>query len=196
MKPGTPVLLREIYRGRVWAARPHVVVEQRSLFTALCIPAGTTCKLPADAHGNLLRMQPEAWKLSDVEWTGGVLRLHTHGAAHSLILWWRDDAFQGWYVNLEEPWRASRFGWDYLDHKLDLIIWPDGSWEWKDEDELDQAVTLGILSAQEAREARDEGERVLAQFEVGASPFRDGWENWRPNPAWSVPELPAGWDRV
>ena len=27
-------------------------------------------------------------------------------------------------------------------------------------------------------------------------PFPTGWEDWRPDPAWPVPQLPAGWDVV
>ena len=33
-----------------------------------------------------------------------------------------------------------------------------------------------------------EGERLLAE-----GPFPTGWEEWRPDPAWNVPELPAEW---
>lgn len=28
------------------------------------------------------------------------------------------------------------------------------------------------------------------------APFSDGWEHWRPEPHWPVPELPADWDRT
>ena len=27
-------------------------------------------------------------------------------------------------------------------------------------------------------------------------PFSDGWQHWRPDPAWSVPSLPDDWDRT
>jgi hypothetical protein len=192
------MLLREVFRGRVWAARPHVVVERRPDLIAATIPEGTVTKWPADEEDNLLRQQPPTWRLVDLVWEAEplYLRLHRPGEAHSTIAFWRGGSFDGWYINLEEPWRASRFGFDYLDHKLDLIIWADGSWEWKDEEELDEAVARGILTSLEAREIRDEGERVLAQYEIGASPFRDGWEEWRPDPRVPVPALPEGWDRV
>jgi hypothetical protein len=198
VKAGEPFLLREVFRDRVWAARPHVVVEHRADLIAATIPAGTVTKWPADDDGALIRQQPADWRLVDLVWEEEplYLRLHRPGEAHSTIAFWRGGQFEGWYVNLEEPWRESRFGWDYLDHKLDLIIWADGSWEWKDEDELDEAVEIGILTPIDAREIRDEGERVLAQFEAGASPFRDGWEEWQPDPAWPLPHLPEGWDRV
>ena len=40
---------------------------------------------------------------------------------------------------------------------------------------------------------RTEGEALI---ERRASPFCDGWESFRADPRWSVPELPAGWDLV
>jgi predicted RNA-binding protein associated with RNAse of E/G family len=194
---GDAVALREIYRGRVWAARPWTVVRDDSELLVLWIPAGTRTKVPARPTGERLRMQADEWMLVDNQWhSEGTLRLAIPGDAHSILLFWREWTFLGWYVNLEEPLRRMHVGFDYLDHKLDLVIWADGSWEWKDEDELEEAVDAGILTPLDAREIRDEGERVLAQYEIGASPFRDGWENWRPDPAWPVPVLPAGWDTV
>jgi predicted RNA-binding protein associated with RNAse of E/G family len=192
---GDVVALREIYSGRVWAARPWTVVRDDPELLALWIAAGTRTKVPALPTGGRLRMQTDDWVLVDNYWhSEGTLRLARPGDPHSILLFWRGGTFRGWYVNLEEPLRRTPIGFDYLDHKLDLVIWADGSWEWKDEDELDEAVAAGILTPLDAREIRDEGERVLAQYEIGASPFRDGWEDWRPDPAWPVPALPAGWD--
>ena len=39
------------------------------------------------------------------------------------------------------------------------------------------------------RGCRAEGESVLAR-----APWPTGWEKWRPDPAWELPELPDGWD--
>jgi hypothetical protein len=43
----------------------------------------------------------------------------------------------------------------------------------------------------DAASARAEGERVLAAW-----PFPTGWEDFRPDPRWELPQLPAGWDVV
>ena len=37
----------------------------------------------------------------------------------------------------------------------------------------------------------DEANRVLDEW-----PFPTGWEDWQPDPAWSLPTLPEGWDVV
>lgn len=28
------------------------------------------------------------------------------------------------------------------------------------------------------------------------APFSGGWEDWRPDPAWTIPALPEDWDRT
>jgi predicted RNA-binding protein associated with RNAse of E/G family len=118
--------------------------------------------------------------------------------AHAIHLWWRppDWRFGGWYINLQEPIRPTPLGFDFMDHVLDVVIDPDLSWRWKDEEELEEAVRLGLLSRQEAASIRAEGERVIAQLEAREPPFCDGWERWQPDPAWPIPGLAAGWDEL
>jgi uncharacterized protein len=77
--------------------------------------------------------------------------------------------------------RTIRFRYD---HQLDIWIYPDGRWEWKDEDDLAKSIEFGIFTAEEAAAVRAAGERVVAEW-----PFPTGWENWRPDPAWPLPAL-------
>jgi hypothetical protein len=35
-----------------------------------------------------------------------------------------------WYVNLEQPQRRSRLGFDFEDRLLDVFVEPDGRWRW------------------------------------------------------------------
>ena len=55
-RPGEVVALREIWQGRVWEARPAVVVEDAPDRRSFFIPAGTVAQLPADERGELLRL--------------------------------------------------------------------------------------------------------------------------------------------
>ncbi|HSP74054.1 MAG TPA: hypothetical protein VLN26_16905 [Gaiellaceae bacterium] len=50
---------------------------------------------------------------------------------------------------------------------------------------------LGVFDDAAAAEVRAEGERVIAAW-----PFPTGWEDWRPDPAWTPPELPEDWHVV
>jgi hypothetical protein len=191
---GDVALLRFVRYGRVRRASPHVVVDESSELVALHIDVGTPTKV-AVHDGRPIRGQADHdWTLRDHSWSSyRILQLIRWGESHSLELFWRedDDSFAGWYVNLQEPLRRSRLGFDTDDLVLDIWIEPDGTWEWKDADELEEAVRLGRFSAPEAEAIRAAGERVLA-----ARPWPTGWEGWRPDPSWPIPELPAEWDVV
>jgi hypothetical protein len=67
---------------------------------------------------------------------------------------------------------------------------------WKDEDELEAAVMAGRYSAADAERFRSDARSVEEIVRAWGSPFSDGWERWRPDPSWAVPELPpdASWD--
>jgi len=83
-----------------------------------------------------------------------------------------------------------------MDQILDIIVEPDlSSWFWKDEDEFQEAQELGLISPERAREMRADGERVVEMLLSGSSVF-NGWEHWKPDPAWKTPTLPEGWERV
>ena len=55
------------------------------------------------------------------------------------------------------------------------------------------AVEHGVVSRPYAEGIRAEGERATRAIEAWAPPFGDGWEDWRADPAWLVPELPEDW---
>ena len=193
---GDTVVWRGIVDGRVRWATPHTLIELTAERVAWLVRPGTVGVGPA---GYVERRRHYVTDLARGDWvtetymwhTHRVLRLTPFGRAHSLDLYWRDDELRGWYVNLQEPLRASRLGWDTRDHALDLWRPAGGEWQWKDEDELAHAVELGIWTPDEAAAFRAEGERVLGETRVPT-----GWEEWRPDPAWPLPELPPDWERV
>ncbi len=59
-RPGDVVAIREIWDGRVWYARPAVVVRDEPNLTMLHVPAGVTCMEPVDDQGRPLRLLPSA----------------------------------------------------------------------------------------------------------------------------------------
>jgi len=66
-----------------------------------------------------------------------------------------------------------------------------GEPQWKDEDELAEAVALGVFDERSAARVRAEGERVIA-----SKPWPTGWEDWRPPSDWAPLELPEDWHVV
>jgi hypothetical protein len=127
----------------------------------------------------------------DTEWEQThVLRFERPGARHSIEVYWKLDwAHWSWYVNLQSPVEVNGRCVDTTDQALDIVAKPDGSWRWKDEEELAEAVELGIWT--EAAEIRAEGERVLA-----ARSWPIGWEEWRPPSEWGPLGLPRDWHVV
>jgi len=191
MRPGDTVVLRSVFRGKIRWATPHRVVDHTGSRIAMFVGVGTVGVRPSN-----YRVKPyaeallEEWEPLVVPWhTHHVLRLTPFDRGHSLDLYFRESwelAF--WYVNLQEPLRATPLGFDTFDQQLDIVVAPDGEWRWKDEEEFEDLVDAGILTAAERDAVRAEGERVLAE-----RPWPTGFEDWRPDASWSLPELPPGW---
>jgi protein associated with RNAse G/E len=102
-----------------------------------------------------------------------------------------------WYINLEQPFRRTPIGFDYMDQTLDIVVEPDMSaWRWKDEDEFEEAQEHGIFTRSQASTIRAEGERALERLLAREPPFDDRWEDWRPDPAWQLPKITGDWDSL
>ena len=77
-----------------------------------------------------------------------------------------------------------------------MVVTPELRWQWKDEYHVERQQALGWMTREEATEIRAEGERVIARVEGRDAPFCEPWPDWRPDPAWPLPELSPDWARV
>lgn len=208
-EPGRLIVHRNVRHGRIGWVRPSRVVsdDERGLLIWIARYSPVVNEVSADGRG--MRTMPfTEWitagtSLNHGTWNGpGVLKLLPPDVAHS-VWWFRDDddRFAGWYVNLERP--AVRWddgpvaGIDIVDEDLDIVVAPDRTWQWKDEEEFVERLALPAhyWVADEAA-VRAEGERVVKEIESGVFPFDGTWCDWQPPPEWTPPaELPAGWDR-
>jgi predicted RNA-binding protein associated with RNAse of E/G family len=112
------------------------------------------------------------------------------------LFWEPGWRFRNWYVNLEQPRVRWAGGVDSEDHFLDLSVYADRTWRWHDEDEFAQAQIAGLMSAAQAESVRRAGRAAVEVIEGWGHPFPDGWQHWRPDPAWPVPALPGDWNRT
>lgn len=170
----------------------------------LWIPEGSGFGRRTDDQGRAIREKPielvSACALVAGTWSDtSVLIWNPSGAAHSV--WWFFCAgrFTGWYVNLEirgQLWvEGSRHGIDVCDLGLDVVVDPDRCWQWKDEDDFAAFTGApGYCTPEHAALARAEGRRVITQVEDGEFPFDGTYCNFDPDPNWTIPQLPAGWD--
>ncbi|HEY8533876.1 MAG TPA: DUF402 domain-containing protein [Micromonospora sp.] len=206
---GQLILHRNMRRGRVGWVRPARVVSDDDRGLLLWVDRGTPVVNEVTEDGLDLRQLPFAewitrsYRPRHGKWKGPpVLMFLPTGAAHSV--WWFHDEegrFTHWYVNLEEPavrWNDGAIaGVDIVDQDLDVIVWPDRSWQWKDEDEFAERLAYPEhYWVTDPAAVRAEGERVIKMAEAGEFPFDGTWCNFRPEPDWRVPEsVPDGWDR-
>jgi Protein of unknown function (DUF402) len=192
-RTGDHVVVRYLWLGRVFGAVPATVVDDAASL-ALWVAPGAGWRRPR-AQLTPAEIAAGDWRPEDTTWFGeGVLMISRPGDAHSIWLFWtREGTFDGWYVNLEEPRRRTYDGVVTRDHLLDLVIEADGSWRWKDVDDVPAAVAAGLLSDGEAAAVWREAERVLAERD---RLLPTGFEDWRPDPDWPLPMLPEDWDHV
>jgi len=193
--PGDPVIVREVWEGKLWTVRALTVVRDEPDLLALYQPAEAPWKRPRSLDGRPIRLPDQAWQLQDAALTEDALRLILPGHAHSVLLIWRERwKLLCWYINLEEPFRRTPLGFDYMDQTLDIVVEPDmSSWRWKDEDEFEEAQSKGIYSRNQADDIRAEGERALERLLAREPPFDQRWEDWRPDPAWPKPKIENDW---
>ena len=102
--------------------------------------------------------------------------------------------FKGWKIELESPFNRTQLGFDTTDNMLDVIIHPDFSWFWKDEENLAKCAERGIFTPQEVEDFYAEGQRAIQAVERRGPPYSDPWPDWRPDPTWPIPHCPAGWE--
>jgi hypothetical protein len=199
--------LQEVWRGRVWAARPMRVVRDDDDLVALWFPRGTRWQAPIDDparewdgdRGERLAgcAARGDWVFRELEWDVDTLSLMRAGDWHAVsVSWLPSGEHWGWYVNLQEPFRRCAIGFETMDLTLDLIVDPDRTWRWKDEDELAIFVERGLFDATLLERLRAEGLSVAGRADRDEPPFGEPWPEWRPGPGWGLPELPEGWERT
>jgi hypothetical protein len=178
---GEPVTLRELWNGRIF------------VYIGPCMS-----KSAKGTNGDWLRLPVGDWTLADRPSQGHLLSFSFDGvAAATLLIWTAEWEPRHGYVNLETPPRRTSIGFDYTDRALDVLVSIDRTTvTWKDEDELDEAVGLGLFTREDAATFRRDGERAVEKLVNRESPFDRDWTDWRPDPSWNAPDLPAGWDRT
>ncbi len=191
--------------SRYWVGRV-AADDERGLW--IWVPTGSAYGDLGTADGRHLReIDFTGWpgmpkRFDTTPWRGSILMLHPREGDYSCWLFLGPDGeFQRWYVNLELPavrWRdAHAAGVDTVDYDLDVIVEPDLSWRWKDEDEFAARLRHpDIYWVDDEAAVRAEGERLIKLAEAGQFPFDGTMTGFRPDPSWSVPELPVGWDRA
>jgi len=203
--PGQTVVHQEVWAGRIWAARPLIVVEDTEDRLLLWMPKGTQRKVPVTPP---TRPDPPArkdrvienlarcdWMLGEQTWDVSCLWILRPGDWHPVwVSWVQPGVHLGWYVNLQHPFRRTKIGIEAMDMMLDIVVEPDRTWRWKDDDEFEEILERGIFDPSTGERVRNDAEEMIGRIEQWGSPFSEPWTSWQPHPDWSIPHLVEGWD--
>lgn len=207
LEVGTPVVVQEVWRDRLWCARPFIVVYHDTALSALWMPAGTLFKGPSNPRDRPLKPTPRErmldnlryadWNHRDVVAPMSSLWLVPHDAWYSAQRAWPADGTRlGWYVNCQEPLRQLPNALRTIDLALDLIVDLDGTQHLKDEADFDTLCREGLISEEtSAAVLRD---LAVARLRLAAKnpPFDEAWESFEPDRTIPPPTLPDGWDVI
>ena len=183
------VALREIWRGRVWKARPAIVVRDDESLVGLWTPAGLPVLIADTGSG----IPSASWRLVPLAAEWDALRLSVPGSRRVHVALWRNGAFDGWKIDVVRPLRRFDVGFEYLDLELDVRLPPGGDASIVDEDEFVESQRRGVIDGLEAVVVRREAEAALAALRRREPPIGDGRAPQRPVVS-GTPRLPAGWD--
>jgi hypothetical protein len=181
-RPGQTIVRREVRNeGWAWLEVPVLVVSDDPDLLVTYLPEGAPFTFPPGPD-------PHPWAGRGA-WQGhGVLMLQRPDEAHAVWVFWegpeRDLAC--WYLNLQEPFRRTDRGYDTQDLELDLVVHPDGRWERKDEDLLDERLREGRFTAEQLVEIKAEGTRIEFELAAGRRWWDPYWALWEPDPGWQL----------
>ncbi len=200
---GDVATLRWVRNSPADLVAPVRIVEHDVSRTILYLAEGSPLKIRADAEGNrigqmgsLVEREGRIRTLIDGIWTDNhALMIHEPHRLGSVWLFWlaSDWSFNNYYINLQAPLEPSAVGFDTADYLLDVVVKPDLSWEWKDEDEFTEALKQELIPPVLLHAVRSEGRRFIRELEARQWPFGSDLNQWRPEPEWSVPSMPENW---
>lgn len=202
---GSTIILRNIAKsdGSVTTAIPAVVLQDTEKLLATFIPKGTPFKnnwiIPADQRvASVDGIVPSAKRqYKELVWRNHTIRLYLDSYGFSVWLNFSNDGlFTSWYGNLEAPFVRTPIGIDTRDFALDIVGSPDRTWDWKDKDEFERRLEVGVDSAEHQAKVMAAGQEFIRRFEANEWPFNQGWESWQPEELmgdWEPRQLPQNW---
>lgn len=198
---GQDVAIRDIHGGAILFAWPMTVVEDGGRGLLVSEVPGAIGKVtrgypndPAVLLDELFSGRPA---LVDLAWT-----MTTTLGVYWPDVWWSTrlmwDATSGallcYYVDFRRPIRRNGSCVDTLDLGLDIVVAPDGSWTWKDEEQLPLIRSAGWFGADEETDLTNAREDAVAAIERQAFPFDGSLLSMQPGTDLVPAVLPDDWD--
>ena len=136
------------------------------------------------------------WR-SRTRWTGhGCLMVQRPNDVFAVWHFWHgpDRQFLCWYINFQAPFHRTAIGFDTQDFELDMVVFPDGRWVFKDREVLVDRVFEGQLSQGIVDHVVQLGDKIADELDAGQMRWDQRWAQWTPQSTWRDADLPAQWD--
>jgi protein associated with RNAse G/E len=168
---------------------PQQVVEDRGEELRVLLTPGTRGLGPVlwiksmrdndpGARGQLLEAYARReWEMADWIWERNTRLAIMYTDRYFAIepMWNERGEFHCWYVNFQLPFTRTAGGVDTSDLHLDLIVDPDHTYRWKDEDEYALAIRLGLVPGEWQQAVETARHQALGMVERRAGPFGEDW---------------------
>ena len=204
-RSGDVIVWRGVFRNRVWHAQAVIVVKDTPEEMYVTLLPGTECVAPEgyldgkDSTKRRWSFKDKDWRLENYAWhTNRLLILLEPDRYYSTMYFWHDESndLLCYYINFQLPFQRSHCGIDTLDLDLDLVIYPDFSFKWKDEDDYQKAIDHDVITPGWTQEIEIAKKEIFNKFQKRQYPFDGSWLNWMPDPDWLPPKLPENWDKI
>lgn len=206
-QPGESLALRGMYNERPWYVQSALMVKDSPREVALLLLPGAECAMPSGyihkKHGKQRdwqrwqEMLNPSRELEKFNWqTNRFLILLEPGKFYATIFIWNHDRdeFECYYINFQLPFERSQCGFDTLDLELDLVIDPDFQSHWKDAAEYQEGIRAGVIQPNWSEGIENAKKEIFERIENRQYPLNADWLSWIPDPIWTAPQLPAGWE--
>lgn len=187
--PGQTIVVREMIFGKPYAQYPQQVVQDRGSEIRVLLTPGTDGFSPALWVKSILEQDDRAraelleayarreWETAPWTWQHNTRVAILYADRYFAIdpMWNEQGEFMFWYVNFQLPFVRTPDGIDTSDLHLDLIVKPDFSYSWKDEDEYAHAIHLGLVPDEWQKAIEEAREQAIAMVEGREGPFGEDW---------------------
>lgn len=205
---GAKFYVRHFQREVVCGLYSGRVVRHDDAGLLAWVAKGSRHWFPYMPDGRIMRDTPlPQWHGAAWVWTPWVaprdmLTWQPPDTPYSVHFWFEEGKFTNYYVNFGGPavvWREGELsGVDTEDWDLDMLVDPDLTWRYKDEEDLlIRSQWPDLYWVDDPARVYDVARTVVALVEAGAFPFDGTWRDFSPPATGPIVDttLPPGWDR-
>lgn len=172
------------WHGNAWLELPVFVVQDTDEHLITYIGEQTPFTFPEGTWPTADGRHP--WQGRSAWFGHGCLMIQRPGEHHAVWHFWEgpERRFAHWYINFQTAFRRTSRGYDTQDLELDLVVAPDGSWELKDDEFMEQRVAERRYTAELVAWTRAEAKVLIERLNNRDHWWDPAWADWEPPPEW------------